>query len=663
MGTSESRPFASSSDGVRALCTRCGKTWPAETMSCSSCGAELGGETVLDDVHRVDTLPLDARVPNATSSQSDTTPEAEAFGEETPIKSKAFHASELPLFAERSDAEIKQVTALVPRKPIVPATALPTGSSSSDPPTRLLRGFEQHIELPNGSVVDDYEIDVKLGAGAMGVVYGAKHVKLGRRVAIKVIAPTMGEDPQALGRFEREARALASLHHPNIVDVSSFGTLSDGRSYFVMEYLVGETLEDRLVRGRIPLDEALDTLDQMARALEGAHTQGIVHRDLKPSNTFLVRIPREQRSIVKLLDFGLAKLAVADGVEKTASGAVIGTALYISPEQARSPNVDGRTDVYALGCIAYELVLNRHPFPEARTPTAAIAAHLTEPVPQPRTIWPGIPAALDLLLFSMLAKDPSYRPTLAQVRNVIASVRSPTTAAGREMRMSTEPTRRVDLRSRVWMAALIAFTLLVGIMIGAVALGRKSSNGNAPREAPAGLGAASRNSENRATPPTPLEPAPVAPSPVAPSPVAPSPTAPSSVIETSVAPIPAPVADTPKVTKPAGRSIPHSPRQTAASSAASDGALALDSKPKMDVLVDGEPKGQTPVFGLKLPVGRHKITLINDTYSIKESFRVDIKPARVERIVKDYSDRIPEVKKPDARTTINPFEKQGSAAR
>jgi serine/threonine-protein kinase len=153
---------------------------------------------------------------------------------------------------------------------------------------------------------------------------------------------------------------------------------------------------------------------------------------------------------------------------------VIGTALYISPEQARSPNVDGRTDIYALGCMAYELVLGRHPFPTARTPTAALAAHLTEPVPQPRAIWPGIPAALDLLLFSMLAKDPSYRPTLAQVRNVIASLRSPSTSAGRALRAATEGPRG-DLRSRVWVAALVAFALFIGIVIGATLLGRTST--------------------------------------------------------------------------------------------------------------------------------------------------------------------------------------------
>jgi len=214
---------------------------------------------------------------------------------------------------------------------------------------------------------------------------------------------------------------------------------------------------------RLAFSEALDVVDQMARGLEAAHARGIVHRDLKPSNTLIVR--DDQGSLVKLLDFGLSKGAVSDGVDQTASGVVIGTARYLSPEQARSPHVDGRSDVYALGCIAYELLLGRHPFPEARTPIAAIAAHLTAPVPPPRTIWPQIPVALDLLLFSMLAKDPSYRPSLAQVRSVIADLRAP--AEPRRQRTATEPGQIPAHYVRVESVALLMLALLVGVLIGA----------------------------------------------------------------------------------------------------------------------------------------------------------------------------------------------------
>jgi serine/threonine-protein kinase len=356
-----------------------------------------------------------------------------------------------------------------------------SGGSSSDPPTKFLRGIDPHIELPPGSMVnDEYEIEAKLGEGAMGIVYCARHTKLGRRVAIKVIAPSMGGDPQAIGRFEREARALATLHHPNIVDVYAFGELPDARTYFTMELLSGVTLYERLEHGRVPIDEALDVLGQMAAALEAAHAAGIVHRDLKPENTFLHRMAHEPRAVVKIVDWGLARLAVPDGLERTASGAVIGTSLYLSPEQARGPNVDGRSDIYALGVVAYELLLGQHPFPHAQTSTAAIAAHLVEAPPQPRTIWPEIHADLDALLPAMLAKEPNYRPTLPEVRDVIARVRSGASSQARAMTAPVVHHLR-DTRA-LWMGILIMLALIVGIAIGA--RGRGSSDFDPPQPRP-----------------------------------------------------------------------------------------------------------------------------------------------------------------------------------
>ncbi|HTR54983.1 MAG TPA: serine/threonine-protein kinase [Kofleriaceae bacterium] len=526
----------------------------------------LAGETVVDDVHRVETLLLDARAVPASDSDYQVTPDA---------RIRPRHAASiegrLPPSPPRAEDDAGTKTNKVPRELVVGAQR-PSGFSS-EPPTRHVDGVDDHIELPGGSVIDDYEIETKIGEGAMGVVYRARHLRLGRSVALKVIAPQMGADPQAIARFEREARALASIHHPNIVDVHAFGALPDGRSYFAMEALSGEPLDDRIARGRVGLGEALDVLDQVARALEAAHAQGVVHRDLKPSNIFLVRIPREQRWVVKLLDFGLVKTATPDEAERTASGAVIGTALYISPEQARGPDVDGRTDVYALGCIAYELVLGRHPFPTARTPTSAIAAHLVEPPPQPRLIWPGIPAALDLLLHAMIAKDPSYRPSLAQVRSVLASVQSPTTTAGRAARAATMPVARGSSRVWIWIALLVVLALVVGIAIG-VGIGGKSSD-PAPASAPPPQTGVTppgdRQSAHRAVV-TPID-------------------------DAGAPPVPKPVdADV------GDRTCRDSP-----------GYLQVFSVPSGRVLVDGSDTGrETPVSkpALRLAPGRHKVTLV-----------------------------------------------------
>ena len=349
--------------------------------------------------------------------------------------------------------------------------------AESDPATALVRR-DSFVDLPPGSVVGEiYEVDAKLGAGAMGEVYAARHMKLGKRVAIKVIGPRLSEDAAAIERFAQEARTLAQIQHPAIVAVDHVGELADGRAFFVMEFLRGESLFERLARGRVPLPEALRILDQMARGLEAAHAHGVTHRDLKPENTFLVHLPGEA-PIVKLLDFGLIKLAadVDRRAERTQSGVALGTPMYMSPEQMRGPDVDHRTDIYALGAVAYELLLGSPPFPHARTVPELYAAHLHESPPLPRAIWPEIPPQLDLALFAMLAKDPAHRPTLAQFRAVIADVRTSTPS----QRAATEfvsPRATKPQRRRFAIAAVVIVALVGGITIG-------TTVGKRPSEAP-----------------------------------------------------------------------------------------------------------------------------------------------------------------------------------
>jgi eukaryotic-like serine/threonine-protein kinase len=286
-------------------------------------------------------------------------------------------------------------------------------------------------DLPTGTVVGEYEIECKLGDGGMATVYGATHPLIGKKAAIKVMNPALSLDAGLVERFVLEARAVNAIGHPNIVDVFSFGRLSDGRHYFVMEWLQGETLYDRMWERRPTLDEALDLVDQVCDALEAAHEKNIVHRDLKPANVFLTPV-RGRRDLVKLLDFGVAKLiATAEGLDgndvlsrppETMTGQVVGTPDYISPEQARAKPVDGKTDIYALGVIAYEMILGRRPF-EADNSADVVRMHLTDTPPSPQTLWPEIPSLLAELLLWMLHKTAAGRPSPAEVRAVLHELR------------------------------------------------------------------------------------------------------------------------------------------------------------------------------------------------------------------------------------------------
>lgn len=347
----------------------------------------------------------------------------------------------------------------------------PRTEAESDPPTGLVRR-DSFRELPPGSVVDDtYEVDARIGAGAMGEVYAARHVKLGKRVAIKVISRHLSEDAAAIDRFTMEARALAQIQHPAIVAVEHVGELADGRAYFVMEFLRGESLFDRLARGKLPLPEALRILDQMARGLDAAHAKGVVHRDVKPENTFLVHLPGEP-SLVKIVDFGLSTLRTLDQrAERTQSGVTIGTPMYMSPEQSRGPDVDHRTDIYALGCIAYELVLGRPPFPHARTAPEFWVSHLHNTPPHPRSIWPEVPPQLDLALFTMLAKDPALRPTLAQLRAVIATIATalPARVGG------AVTTERIGRRARSGSRWILGAVAACAVTLAGIAAGTRTT--------------------------------------------------------------------------------------------------------------------------------------------------------------------------------------------
>lgn len=279
------------------------------------------------------------------------------------------------------------------------------------------------VELRAGSMVGDYRVIAKLAQGGMGTVYSGVHPIIGKRVAIKVIRRELGAVPEAADRFVQEARAVNQIGHPNIVDIFATGQLDDGRQYLVMERLEGETLADRLERGRMPAAESIDTLIQICAALEAAHERDVIHRDLKPDNVFLAT--EAGRTRVVLLDFGIAKLVSGAGLEEglTTPGTMVGTPEYMSPEQARGESVDARTDIYSLGTIAYEMFLEGAPF-SGPSPMDTIAAMLSNPPDMPSAVWPDIPSSLEKLLLAMIAKQRELRPTLDRVVRGLESARS-----------------------------------------------------------------------------------------------------------------------------------------------------------------------------------------------------------------------------------------------
>ena len=261
-----------------------------------------------------------------------------------------------------------------------------------------------------GSVLDgSYRITRLIGQGGMGAVYEGVQVRLERRVAIKLMARELSANPEAIARFRREAEVTSQLGHPHIVQVFDFGAAPGGEPYLVMEYLEGEDLEKRLQRvGRLPLAAASHIVRQVASALSATHAKGIVHRDLKPANVFLLSVEGET-DFVKVVDFGISKVRSAT-TKLTAALAVMGTPNYMAPEQAagRIAEIDGRTDQWALACIAYELLAGRPPF--VGEDIASLLYQVIHQAPSPISqMSPGLPIAVEGVLHRALSKTQAER--------------------------------------------------------------------------------------------------------------------------------------------------------------------------------------------------------------------------------------------------------------
>jgi Tol biopolymer transport system component/predicted Ser/Thr protein kinase len=267
------------------------------------------------------------------------------------------------------------------------------------------------MPVPSGTRFGPYEILGPLGAGGMGEVYRARDTRLDRIVAFKIIAPGLADQPSRRQRFQREARAISSLSHPHICALYDVGEQDDA-AFLVMEYLEGETLAARLLRGALPRDQVLRRASEIAGALDHAHRQGVVHRDLKPSNVMITG------SGAKLLDFGLAKLrhpsstleseTLSIPAAGTAEGTILGTVQYMAPEQLEGKEADARTDVFAFGALVYEMATGRRAF-AGSSQASVIAAIMRADTPRISAIDPLTPASLDHVVARCLTKDPDER--------------------------------------------------------------------------------------------------------------------------------------------------------------------------------------------------------------------------------------------------------------
>jgi serine/threonine-protein kinase len=279
-------------------------------------------------------------------------------------------------------------------------------------------------------VAGRYALERRLGAGGMAEVYLARDLQSGRRVALKLLGPPLAADPRVVARFEHEARAAAAIAHPNVVAVHGHG-VDDGTHYIEMEYVPGPNLKE-LLRERGPLseDEGLRIGQQVANALEAAHAHGVVHLDVKPHNVLLAPDGR-----VKVTDFGIARALQAGAADATLT-TPLGSAPYVSPEQAQGRRVDARSDLYSLGALLYELLTGRPPF-EGDSPLAVVLRHLNETPRPPRALRPELSGAAEAIVLRALAKDPAARfASAAEMGAGIAAARQGQADPGLE---STRP--------------------------------------------------------------------------------------------------------------------------------------------------------------------------------------------------------------------------------
>ncbi|WAS95853.1 serine/threonine protein kinase [Nannocystis punicea] len=347
----------------------------------------------------------------------------------TPVVSAPAPASVLDALAPVVDApapapaSVLDALALVVEAPAPPPVLdVPLAVSQAAPtdtPTRMSGSNSSSFSHPpapapatihEGEVLADrYRVHHRLGKGGMGEVYLAEHMDIGRKVAIKTLNAHLQDKPEIAERFMQEARTSSRVRHSNIVDITDFGKTDHGAPFFVMEYLEGEDLKSVLKRERVlPWERARDIILQVCAALAAAHAHGLVHRDLKPDNIYLIR--QGEQELVKVLDFGIAKIISEAGDEMTQTGVLLGTPEYMSPEQAQDEPLDGRSDIYAMGVLMFRMFTGRLPF-RAKAFMAVLGMHMQQPPPRPSEVDPNHPVSerQEAIILRCLAKKPEDR--------------------------------------------------------------------------------------------------------------------------------------------------------------------------------------------------------------------------------------------------------------
>ncbi|MBL7075363.1 protein kinase [candidate division KSB1 bacterium] len=305
-----------------------------------------------------------------------------------------------------------------------------------------------------GKTISHYKILEKIGEGGMGVVYKAEDTKLKRTVALKFLPQEFTRDEEAKERFVHEAQAASALDHPNICTIYEINETEDGQTFIAMAYYEGETLKEKISKESLPIDEALDIASQVAQGLSKAHEKGIVHRDIKPGNIIVTN-----DGVAKIVDFGLAKMAGASRI--TRAGSTLGTAAYMSPEQARGEEVDYRTDIWALGVVLYEMLTGQLPFP-GEYESAVIYSILNVDPKSPRDFREDIPAELEQVVIKMMKKEISQRyVSVTEFKTDLGKIKSTLMGAGIGVLGKTRRYFKPAILIPVTLIALIALVFLI----------------------------------------------------------------------------------------------------------------------------------------------------------------------------------------------------------